>query len=206
MSNKTFVDLAFFWKMFIDHTHGKLSNNIYDDAKLIYLELNELGINPNEVRSYEEIYDKISEFINQNLDVIIYNKLLTNDPYRVSIFYTNIKRIEKIIDRSILEYDVIHIQLLKLYLTITDEHNLSVTKQKIVSLILDYAIDKDIKHINNIFSLGIELKHSGVLDKLKNHVDILLFLDESNKDRNIKIILRTKGDKLLKFLKPIEYK
>lgn len=206
MEKSNFSDLLFFWKTFLDHTNKKLPSTLYTASDAITVTLNGICNNSNETISYDELYNDINKFFETNLCIVIYNKLITHDPYRISIFHTNLKRIEKFINRNVLEYDKIHINLLKLYLTLTDEKNLSDDKKQVIDLILKYSDTNKQLYLDEMFNIGIKLNHAGILDKLKSHVDIDIFLNDAGITRRKSIVLKTKGDKITKFLKLVEYK
>lgn len=206
MEKNNFSDLLFYWTTFLEHTNKKLPATLYTASNIITINLDKICKDSNEMVSYDDIYNDINEFFETNLCIVVYNKLVTHDPYRISLFHTNLKRIEKFINRNVLEYDKIHINLLKLYLTLTDEKNLSDDKKQVIDLILKYSDTKKQSYLDEMFNIGIKLNHAGILDKLKSHVDIDIFLNDCGITRRKSIVLKTKGDKITKFLKQVEYK
>lgn len=202
-------DLSFFWKTFLNQIHTKTPEFPYRDIvniSSILDDLDEKNNTKNHDNDTNQIRDEIKQFFDNHLDKIIYGKLLTDDPYRIAIFQSTIKRMGKCINRNITDCDKVCLHLLKLYLALVDERKNNAKKQEAVELILQYSCNNNQIYLSKIFNIGIELKHGGILEKLRNHVDLTIFLTKTGQNIPQNAILVMRWIKLLKLLKPIEYK
>ena len=173
-----------------------------DEDNLDIIKKTIIGNSPELITDKSKISELVYKFICDNIMHVIYKIIKIGDGYKASLFQTNIKRIENCIGYNFLNEEKVHIQLLKIFISLTHEKFQSKYQQEMIKHIILYINNIAINHLNNLFIVAIKHKQYGIIDKLKYHVDIEKFLDKTKlgKRKNINIILQTKGHKLFELL------
>ena len=193
-SNKPDSKLEFFWLTFKDSIKNYL--NEYDLE-----EMNNLSDVLNSLQR-EERYEEIEEFIKQHIENIGYNMIARDDRYHINHIDTNIKRWKKLSGSDIYPTNNTFICILYMYIHIKDAtDDKKDDMNRIIELIKEFALDRSNRDVlNSIMNILIRNKMFGSIDKMRNIIDITMFLRKEYVDKvGVNRINVTKSNKLAKY-------
>jgi len=121
----------------------------------------------------------------------------TNNSYKGNHLNIYIKKWKKIYDDK--QNDMFYV-LFDIFILISRKKYIGTFRELILLEMQNYTQNNDNIHLHNIVNIAIINKCGIVLDKLKEHIDLNLYLDENVNMPNVDIKC-IKGQKLLKFLK-----
>ena len=164
----------------------KLLNSVISNNDQIILSNINKSLNIN-----EDIYN----FITNSIESVVYKLIILNDYTKTILLSSIIKRIGNCIEYKIINQMNVHMKLLKLFNRFISRNIRYEYKTDVIDLIMLYASDNNIDHLNKLFNIGIKYKNYGIIDKLKYFVTINNFLiKDTNSPMNS--ILQMKGRKL----------
>lgn len=194
MSKLNLYEINFTWKNFINQINDISSKSYKDKIKIMN---NQIDTQIND----EELIEIFTNFYKENINYFIKVMIISNDQYKTSLFFKNVKRLSKLLNINILKDKDPYTQILKLYISIIEERNVPPYKENIRENIINFCNDPQQIFLNNIFVKAIQYEQYGIIDKLKNHVDINSFLNYEKIKKPLHHILKMKGNKLIDYLK-----
>lgn len=164
----------------------------------------------NQQDNNEVINDYIYKFIIANISGVIYKLIIQGNSYKSNIFLSIVKRIEKHIGHNILDQEKIHMQLLKIFGSVSCEKDKIEFKNEMIMYItlyskaaLNYQDTNKQEYLDKLFEIAIKYKQHGIIDKLKYHINIDKFIDINKNKKNMPtdVLLKSKGIKLSELFK-----
>lgn len=149
-------------------------------------------------------YKMIEKFIREHLEKIGYSMIIKGIFYHIHLLDTNFRRWKKISSEDIMKDDNIFYCLFKIYIMVNEDFRKNHTdgRIEITSLIKDYAKTKDEKILYDIASVAIKENYCGVLEKIRNIVDIRRFATDEGKEFFSKYNLdKMRANKFIKYIK-----
>lgn len=201
-SDKPDNKLEFFWLTFKDSIKNYLNVDEYNEMVKLSDKLNLL--------QKEEKYVEIEEYIKSHIERIGYSMMALRNTYKLSHLETNIKRWCNLSGKDIYSKSNTFYCLLLIYLNL---HKANKNKQedveKMFKCISDFSVNRNNDLLlTELMNLSIKNKMYGNIDKLRNIIDIELFIDKDKTDKDNKsdaYIKTTGSQKLSKYLIPFEY-
>ena len=187
-------DLEYFWLSFKSSIYQSLNDIERNNIDQLSNKLNLL--------QSEKRYVEIEKYIKEHLESFCYNLILSNDSYHLRLLNTNIKRWINIIGKDVCNYDDIFYCILNIYLHAT--RNSDSKYKEVINIIIDLSKTRDKQYIHKLMNYCIQHKLFNYIDKLKNIIDIKIFIEDDSELRDA-YIYNTRAHKLWKHLRIVEY-
>lgn len=162
-------NVEFFWYTFKDSIQDFLNEQ---EKK----EVNDLSKKLNTLQA-EKKYEEIERYIKLHLEDIGYKIMAKDNAYKASHLMTNLKRWSKISRYDVCEENNRLYTLLRIYLLQYDKKTLD---SGIVPKIVQYSESWDDDLIDDIMVISIQKRYYGIIDMLKNIINIERFMEEES--------------------------
>lgn len=189
-------EIEHFWYTF----KGRIIKLLDNDG--VY-EIQQLSNRLNNLQKNEQ-YDEIEEYITNHIENIGYLVLQYSDYQEAFYLMTNLKRWSRISKHNLCVDSNLFYCLLKVYISIHKNNQEEIpAKKNIIDSINRYAREKSDIHIINIVNNAIIHNYHNIIDHLRDHINIRDFVNKNEYDDiPLYILKKSKGIKLMKYLKP----
>lgn len=194
-TNNPDKELEYFWVTFKNSIMSSLSNEEKNEIVELSNKLNDL--------QSEERYDEIEKYIKNHIELIGYRYIIENNGYKARHICVNLNRWKKLTGRKLFNNKNVFNKIIRIYNNIylknkTDDHY-----NDIKLLLAKYSTDKNIIHLEKIMNISIEHKIYGIINKLKNILNIDDFINNEKKSKiNKKLLKKSRAIKMIKYLVP----
>jgi hypothetical protein len=141
--------------------------------------------------------DRIHEYCTQTIKTVAVSLVVDDNLYKLRIYLSNIKKIEKLIDNKILDENNLEVALIQVFVHLLEKKDNVEHIIEIPNMIIKYFKNTDKFILEKIFNIAVSHKLLGIVNKLKTHVDLNKFVGD-----NIKVdqIIKTNSTKLFDYL------
>jgi hypothetical protein len=162
-------EVEYFWYTFKDSVRSFLNEKDQQEIDNLSEKLNTL--------QEEQKYEEIELYIKSHLEDIGYKVLSNDNAYRAGHLMTNFKRWDKISKHDVCEDNNKLYTLLRIYILQYDKKTVD---SGIAAKIVEYTNSWDEDLIDDIMIISIQKGYYGIIDMLKNIINIERFIKEDS--------------------------